>query len=196
VEGVEQLVETLADSPWVYVVLSLSIAGSAVLPPLPSDSVLVTAMGLAATGELALGWVCVATTAAGWVGDQLAYGVGRLLQDPARRRAGRAARAEAALGWLEGHARAWGPGLVVVGRFVPGGTTAVGLSAGVLGYPWRRFASLAAVGALLWTGYGAVVGYVGASVFPGNLWAGLALGLAVVLVAGPVFHLAVTRRRP
>ena len=55
-------------SPWTYAVIAGSIAGSAVLPPLPSESMLATATSLAAAGEPNLPLVCVATTAGALLG--------------------------------------------------------------------------------------------------------------------------------
>jgi membrane-associated protein len=191
---VEGLVEALADNPWVYLVVAASIGGSAVFPPLPSDSLLVTAMGLAAAGELTLVWVVVATLFGGLAGDLLAYAVGRILRRPARRSAEQG-RGQAALHWLEQREHTWGPGLITVSRFVPGGTMAVGISAGVLTYPLREFIAFAALGAVLWTSYGAGIAYAGNALFPNTLWASLAIAVIVALGVGAVAHRVTTRGR-
>ncbi len=60
----------------------------------------------------------------------------------------------------------------MAGRFVPGGTTAVGVSAGLLAYPLRRFVLFAGLGALVWTAYGVALAFLGRAAFPGNTWAG------------------------
>lgn len=191
----EGLLETLVDSPWVYLLVGLAITGSAVFPPLPSEGMLLTALGLAAAGELSLGWVCVATWTGAWCGDALAYGVGRLLSGAARREAGSSSRARAALGWLEEREQRWGPGLILGGRFVPGGTTAVGISAGLLGFPLKTFLAFAAIGAALWTGYGAAIAFLGDRLFPDNLWASLVLAVILVLIVSAAVHRVARRRR-
>lgn len=150
-------------------------------------------MGLAAAGELTL--VVAATLLGGWVGDLLTYTVGRLLSGPARRRAEHAGRGQTALRWLEEREHTWGPGLITVSRFIPGGTMAVGISAGLLGYPFRRFIAFAALGAALWTGYGAGVAYIGSALFPNNLWASLTVAVIIALGVGAVAHRVTARRR-
>ncbi|GAA2522361.1 DedA family protein [Pilimelia columellifera] len=194
-------------SPWVYVGIAASIAGSAVFPPLPSEGALVAAMGLAAARELDLGWVCLTVAVGATLGDLAAYSLGRAIGAGARqRRRSRVRRGlppgpgrrQVALGWLRRQERSWGPGLVVTGRFIPGGTAAVGISAGLLRYPVRRYLPLSCVGAVLWTGYGAAVGFLGHAVLPGNVWAAVALAVALAVTVGVALSLRRSRprRRP
>lgn len=187
--------ESFVGSSWSYAVVTGSIAGSAVFPPLPSESMLATALSLAVAGELSLLLVCIATTTGSWLGDVAAYAVGRSISRQARRRAAGSARGEAALRWLEAREESWGPGLVVSGRFVPGGTTAVGVSAGLLAFPLRRFVLFAALGAVLWTAYGLALALLGAAAFPGNTWAGVLLAVGIAVSAGAVVHRVRSRRR-
>ena len=64
---------------WAYVALAACVAGSAVFPPLPSESVLVTGMGLAAAGRLDLTWVCAAALpGGGWAPVALAVALALL----------------------------------------------------------------------------------------------------------------------
>ncbi|MDI6100000.1 DedA family protein [Actinoplanes sp. NEAU-A12] len=185
-----------ATSPWAFVVIAASIAGSAVFPPLPSEGMLATAMSLAAAGRLPLAWVCVSTTAGAVLGDLAAYTLGRALSRPGHARAAGSARLRTALAWLHAREHTWGPGMIVTGRFVPGGTTAVGISAGLLRFPPRRYLLFSSIGAALWTGYGVAVGIVGNAVFPDNPLAGAAaaVGLALAIGAG-VQWLSRTRHR-
>lgn len=185
----------LADSVWGYVLIVASIAGSAVFPPLPSESMLAAVMGLAAAGRLQLGLVCASTTLGAVLGDLAAYGVGRLIDGRARRRAWGTTRAAAALGWLQDHARSWGPGLIVIGRFIPGGTTAVGLTSGMLRYPVRRYLACSGIGASLWTGYGLAVGFLGRAVFGHDSFAAVALAIGIAIGLGLLFQFADRIRR-
>ncbi len=73
-------------------VVTGSIAGSAVFPPLPSKSMLVTATSLAAAGRLDLAVVCLATATGAVLGDLAAYALGRSISGRARTRATRSAR--------------------------------------------------------------------------------------------------------
>jgi membrane-associated protein len=187
--------ELVTGSPWAYAVITGSIAGSAVFPPLPSESMLVAAAGLAVAGQLDLLGVAVATTVGALVGDLLAYALGRSISSVARGRAARSARGRAALEWLDEHEASWGPGLVVLGRFVPGGTTAVGVAAGILPYPLRRFLLFAALGAVLWTGYGLGLALLGRAVFPSTTWAGVLLAVGIALGVGAALQTVRRRRR-
>jgi membrane-associated protein len=186
-----------AGSPWVFVVIGATIAGSAVFPPLPSEGMLATAMSLAAADTLPLGWVCVSTTVGALLGDLTAYLLGRVLSRPSLARAAGASRVRAALAWLHAREHTWGPGLIIVGRFVPGGTTAVGISAGLLRYPLRRYLLFSSTGATLWTGYGITIGVVGNTVFPDNTLASAAaaVGLAVAAGAGVQWFSRARRHR-
>ena len=62
-------------------------------------------------------------------------------------------------------------------RYFPGARTAVTMTAGAVGYEWRRFASFGAVAAITWGAYSALVGFVGGVAFEGNVLLGLLLGL-------------------
>lgn len=179
---------------WSYPLLAATVAGSAVLPPVPSETAMVTAMSVAAAGKLSLVLVALASAVGSACGDILAYGVGRGVSRRARGRAESSERGQAALRWMDEHEEDWGPGLIVAGRFIPGGTTAVGISAGILKYPARRFAAFACVGAVIWAGYGVALAYLGQAAFPGNMWASTAVALVLVLVLSGVFHLWRRRR--
>ncbi len=179
---------------WSYPVLTATIAGSAVLPPVPSESAMVAAMSLATAGKLSLILVCLASALGSALGDALAYGFGRVVRHRARHRAERTKRGQAALRWVREHGEGWGPGLIVGGRFIPGGTTAVGVSAGIIEYPFRRFMVFASVGAALWAVYGVGLAYLGRTAYPGNMWASTALAVALVFALSGLLHLWNVRR--
>ena len=74
--------------------------------------------------------------------------------------------------------------LMIVARFIPGGRTAVCLSAGGLKMPWRRFATFDAIAAIVWASYAALLGYVGGKQFEEAPWKGLMLALLILLDRG------------
>src|SRR4029450_400716 len=77
--------------------------------------------------------------------------------------------------------------LILIARFIPGGRTVVTLSAGTLGYPWRRFVIFDAAAALGWALYASLLGYFGGHAFEAAPWKGLLLALAIAFaVAGAV----------
>lgn len=166
---------------WAYPLITLLITGSAVFPPFPSESTLVTGASLAAAGELDPVLVALAAGLGSMLGDLVVYAIGRWGSDRARSGARRSPRVQSILGWLEDHRASWLPAMVVAGRFVPGGATAIGLAAGVLQYPLQRFVTWSAVGAGLWTGYGFGFALVGRSVFPDSPWATVLVAVALAL---------------
>jgi membrane protein DedA with SNARE-associated domain len=77
----------------------------------------------------------------------------------------------------------------------------VTLSAGTLGYPWRRFALFDAAAALVWALYATLLGYLGGRAFEHARWKGLLLALALAIafaVAGGIelTRWLLKRRRP
>ena len=96
--------------------------------------------------------------------------------------------------WADEQLRERGGELIVVARFIPGGRTAVTLSAGTLGYPWRRFVVFDLAATLLWATYSALLGYYGGRTFE-SAW-GLVLALATAFtIAGGIELLRWALRR-
>lgn len=154
-------------------------------PPLPSESTLVTATSLAASGELDPVLVGLMTSLGSFCGDVVVYSIGRWGSDRVWSSARGSGRVRSVLRRLETYQATWGPGLIVAGRFVPGGATAVGLAAGILAFPLRRFLLFSALGSVIWTGYGFAFAYVGRTVFPDSTSATVVAAIALALgVAG------------
>jgi membrane-associated protein len=101
--------------------------------------------------------------------------------------------------WAERQLAERGGELIVIGRFIPGGRTALTLSAGALGYPWRRFARFDAAAVLVWALYATLLGYFGGRTFEHAPWQGLLLALAIVFAVAGGIELTrwlLKRRRP
>lgn len=178
------LIDLATGSALAYVVVPVFIAGDAVFPVLPGETLLIAGGVLAAHGELSL----VLLILVGWIGsvagDTAAYELGR---HPGRRATDRLFRSEKArnrLAWARDQLdeRPW---LVAVARFVPGGRTAVTFSAGNLEMPLRRFLLYIVPGCLLWGTVNALLGYLGGTLFRDRFWPSLAvsLGVAALLAA-------------
>jgi len=102
-------------------------------------------MSLAIAGRMDIVIVVMAAALGSWCGDVLAYHVGRLLSRRTSTWATGSEKRRKALDWVEERQEDWGPALIMSGRFVPGGVTAVGLSAGVIQFPVRKFLAFAAL---------------------------------------------------
>ena len=184
----DSLVELVVTSDWPYALVFAVAALDAIVPLVPSEATLVAAGALAASGRLSLAAVLAAGAAGAFVGDNAGYSIGRLSSRVVAR-LDRSEKARRRLEWAQaGLARRSGT-LIVVSRFIPGGRTATMLAAGVTRFRWACFARLDAVAAVLWSVYGAGLGYVGGTAFGdrpllGSVVAlGLAGGLAILIEA-------------
>ena len=89
--------------------------------------------------------------------------------------------------WAERQLEERGGEIIIIARFIPGGRTAVTLSAGALEMRWRRFATFDAIAAVIWASYAALLGYVGGKQFEDAPWKGLIVALLIAFsVAGGV----------
>ncbi len=173
----------VTDSPVTYLVVLLGVTFDAVVPNVPSESLLITGGVLAERGDL----VVLLVIAAGWAGalcgDTLAYLIGRRfgtrVSNWLLRREGWRERLDWARRQLE--RRTW---LLAVANFLPGARTAAMLSAGWLGLPARRFYAFVVPGGLLWSTFTTLLGYAGGSAFEGSLWLPLGASLAVAVLIG------------
>jgi membrane-associated protein len=193
-----QFTHLVADaSGWAYAVLVVFALFDALLPVVPSEASVITAGVVAAGGNLSLPLVIVAAATGAFVGDNVAYLLGRRLGPAARRRWFRGEKAQRRLAWTDRQLATRGSELIAVGRFIPGGRTMVTLSAGSIGYPWKRFAIADAAAACGWASYAALVGYVGGRTFEREPWKGLVLAFGVAAVAAATVETVrwVRRRR-
>ncbi len=134
-----------------YPLLGALIFGESTGLPLPGETALITAGGLAAAGHLSLPILIVVAIVAAITGDTLGYFVGR--------RRGRAFLLRD--GFLAGHRRhavaradrffaAHGTLTVFASRFIPGVRVVAAVMAGATQMPWRRFALANTLGAVAW----------------------------------------------
>ena len=159
----------------------------AIVPIVPSETVVITAGVLSSSGDMHLPLVIGFAAAGAFLGDNTAYLIGRHFGEPVERRLFRSDKAKGRLRWAERQLDERGGELIVVARFIPGGRTAVTLSCGALQMPWRRFATFDAVAAVVWASYAALLGYVGGKQFEDAPWKGLIVALTLAFaVAGGV----------
>jgi membrane protein DedA with SNARE-associated domain len=184
-------------SAWAYVVVLLFAVVDAVLPVVPSETAVITAGVVAVSGDLSLPLVIAAAAVGAFAGDNLAYGIGRRYGTRAKERFFRGDKAKRRVKWASTQLEQRGGELIAVARFIPGGRTAVTLTAGLTRFPWRRFAVFDAIAALIWAGYAALLGYFGGQAFEHQPWKGLlvALGIAFAVTLGTELVRWLLRRR-
>ena len=169
-----------------YVIAIVIPALDAVIPVLPSESVII-ALGVATAGSadprIALLVACSALGA--FLGDNLSYLLGRRFGPRVERRFFRSEKGARRRAWAERSLERYGMPLIVVCRFVPGGRTAVTLCCGIVGYERRRFVIATAVSGVIWASYSFFLGRLGGQAFEDKPWAGLLLAFgATVAVSG------------
>jgi membrane-associated protein len=164
-------------SGWAYaIILALSLL-DAILPIVPSEVSVITAGVVAATGGINLPLVILAAALGAFLGDNVAYLIGYHLGPRAREKFFRGKKSQKTFDWAERQLSMRGGELIAVARFIPGGRTAVTLSAGTLRYPWRRFAVFDVIAAVIWASYAALLGFFGGQAFEGAAWKGLLVAL-------------------
>jgi membrane protein DedA with SNARE-associated domain len=129
--------------------------------PSPGETVLILASVEAHTGHLNIVVVAVLAVVAAIVGDNIGYAIGHYGGRPLLDRYSRYVlltpkRLDRAEAFMTRH----GGKMVAAAQFVEGLRQANGLLAGATGMPWRRFLAFNALGAALWVGVWATLGYL------------------------------------
>jgi membrane protein DedA with SNARE-associated domain len=188
--------QLVADSSeWAYLIIFLFAYLDVLVPIVPSETAVITAGVVAADGDLSLALIIPLAAAGAFLGDNTAYFLGRHFGTRATERFFRSERARRRIAWADEQLEERGGELIMVGRFIPGGRTAVALSSGTLGYPWRRFIMFDAAAALIWASYSALIGYYGGQTFEGLWGLALALAIAFAVVGGIELIRWLLRRR-
>lgn len=169
---------------WALFVL---VFGDSVGVPVPGDSALIIAGGLAADGRLALPAVIVVATIAAFLGDLIAFELGRRGGRRVLERDGRFARhRRAVLRRVDAFYARYGVIAVFFAKFIPGVRSVSSVAAGATQMSRRNFALVDGAACITWTSATALIAYAvgptGALVL-----VGIGLALSVVgLVAGAV----------
>ena len=185
-------------SGWAYAIVFLLALLDAVVPIVPSETAVITAGVVAGAGDLSLAVIIPAAAAGAFLGDNTAYWIGRRFGTRVVDRFFSGEKSRRRIEWAEHQLAERGGELIAVARFIPGGRTAVTLSAGLVEFPWRRFILFDAAAAVGWALYASLLGYFGGHTFEHAAWKGLllALGIAFAVAGGvEVTRWALKRRR-
>ncbi len=129
--------------------------------PVPGETVLILAAARAGTGHLSVLLVVAVAWPAAVIGDNIGYLIG---SSGARRLIHRYGRyvllTPERMDRAEGFFGRQGGRIVLVARFIEGLRQLNGIAAGSAGMPWRRFVIYNAIGAALWVGVWATLGYL------------------------------------
>jgi membrane-associated protein len=191
----ESLTEYVSGSPWTYLFLFAIAALDAVIPLVPSETSVILAGVLASTGDLVLILVILFAAAGAILGDNISYWLGRKVGYRIVDRFFKGERRKQ-VDWAHRQVEERGGYLIIIGRFIPGGRTAVTFSCGMLEMRWRRFFAFDVAAALVWGTYATMLGYVGGRTFEENPLKGFLLAFAVALaIAGVIEAYRWYRRR-
>jgi len=192
----EHFTHLVADSSgWAYVIIFAFAYLDVLVPLVPSETAVITAGVVAAAGDLSLALIIPLAATGAFLGDNTVYLLGRRFGERATKRFFPGEKARRRMEWADEQLRERGGELIVVGRFIPGGRTAVALSSGTLKYPWRRFVMFDAAAALIWATYSALLGYYGGKTFEGPWGLVLALVIAFSVAGGIELTRWLLRRR-
>lgn len=132
--------------------------------PAPGETVLIAAAVYAGAGRLDIVAVMAVAFVAAVLGDNVGYAVGRFGGRALVLRFGRYVfLTEERLNKAESFFQRHGGKIVTVARFVEGLRQANGVIAGLSQMPWLRFLAFNMLGAALWVGLWATVGYTAGS---------------------------------
>jgi membrane-associated protein len=176
----QSLTDYVSGSPWTYAFLFGVAALDVVFPLVPSETSVILAGVIASTGDLVLFAVILVAAAGAILGDNTAYVIGRTVGHRLVNRffsGGRRKRID----WAEQQIQERGGYLILVGRFIPGGRTAVTLACGLLEMRWRRFIAFDVAAGLMWASYAALLGYFGGKAFEEQPWKGFVVAFVVAL---------------
>lgn len=199
---------SLSGTPWVYVVVGLSVVLDVFVPILPSGVLVITAATTAAgSGPAAdvaasvqsgnhlaeMGSLVLCAATASVLGDLVAYRLAWRGGDRFDRAISRSRRLSAAQQRLGAALTRGGGGIVVLARFAPAGRSVVSLGAGVAHRTVREFLPWSALAGLAWAAYSVSLGYFGGH-WLGTSWVSTALSVLALFIAGSVA--AYVMRRP
>ncbi|MFC7486260.1 DedA family protein [Knoellia sp. CPCC 206453] len=157
-ETVNTLIEQNAAALWVLPVLFLLATFDALIPPVPSDSVVITLAAFgAATGSPHLVALGLVAALGAFLGDNLTFHLARRSRLRELRHSPRPKLRQAFLrGERELDRR--GGIAIVIARYIPVGRVAVNITAGAGTFSQRRFVLLSALAALSWATYSVAIG--------------------------------------
>ena len=157
-----------SSSPWFYLIIFAIAVLDSVLPIVPSETLVIIGGVSAGLGNLWIPLVIVVAATGAFIGDNMSYLIGREASDWVTRRQTRTDKGAARMAKIVEQVHERGGLLLITARFIPGGRTALTLSCGVTKQPRRWFIGWAAVAAVIWGNYAALLGFIGGKSFEDN----------------------------
>ncbi|MGI9598460.1 MAG: DedA family protein [Acidimicrobiales bacterium] len=196
-EAMEAFIVDVSSSPWFFLLLFAVALLDSVIPIVPSEFSVIAGAVAAGAGELiddrpelSIVLVIVVAAIGAYIGDSLAYWIGKRSDRLLKRVFFRGEKGARRLEATGQQIRKRGGMLLVTARFIPGGRTAMTFSCGLTGQPFLAwFTRWDLLATTIWASYAGLLGFfVGDLVEDQSiaLWLafGLALGITVLIEAG------------
>lgn len=151
--------EDLSSNPWFYLIIFAIALLDSVIPVVPSETTVILGGIAAGQGNLLLTLVILCGALGAICGDSIAYWIGRNAGDWLERVYFHKEFRRARLEWAKNQLEVRGGMLLITGRFIPGGRTAITVSSGLTHQPYRRFLAFDFVAGVLWATYAGSLGY-------------------------------------
>ena len=194
---VSRLTDWLVDTSsaqWFLVVIFVIALLDSVIPIVPSETTVIIGGVAAGAGDQNLLLVIVAGAIGAFIGDNLAYLIGRSFHAPIARRAERKSSTQRRLNWAAEQVRDRGGLLLVTARFIPGGRTALTISCGLTQQPRRWFVKWVALAVTIWATYAAVLGAIFGRALQDNHTAAFLIAFFTALAINIIIELVRKRR--
>jgi len=194
---VSRLTDWLVDTSsaqWFLVVILVIALLDSVIPIVPSETTVIIGGVAAGAGDQNLLLVIVAGAIGAFIGDNLAYLIGKSFHGPIARRAERKPSTQRRLNWAAEQVRDRGGLLLVTARFIPGGRTALTISCGLTQQPQRWFVKWVALAVTIWATYAAVLGAIFGRALQDNHTAAFLIAFFTALAINIIIEIVRKRR--
>ena len=183
VTDITDKLEEFSANWWFLLVIFVIALLDSILPIVPGETLVIIGGVAAGQGTQAL-WLVIAAGAVGaFLGDNLAYLLGRRFSDRVNAWADQSVKRRARLDAADRQIKIRGGMLLITARFIPGGRTILTVSSGLTGQPWRWFALWVATATTIWASYAAFLGFFFGQTFEDNhtlaFWLAFAAALTI-----------------
>jgi len=173
-------------SNWWFLLVIFGVALlDSVIPIVPGETTVIAGGVAAGAGNQSLALVILAGASGAFIGDNIAYTIGRRFRPRVERWAARKEQRAVRLDNAGRQIRKRGGLLLITARFIPGGRTVLTLSSGLTDQPRAWFMAWVAVAGVIWATYAATLGYFFGQAFEDDhaiaFW--LAFGTALSITA-------------
>ena len=183
ISDVTDWIESVSSNWWFLLVIFTVAFLDSVFPVVPGETTVIIGGVAAGTGNQQLILVIFAGALGAFLGDNLAYLIGRRFEGPVRRWAGRKPARLDRLDTAGRQLKKRGGMLLITARFIPGGRTVLTISSGISHQPRAWFAGWVAIAGTIWATYAAGLGFLFGQAFEDNhslaFW--LAFGTALAI---------------